>query len=56
MLRKICIVRIQPRRPRPSVGHADYSAPTRKHELDHTDHTHHTDHTDHTDQEPIYLP
>ena len=30
-------------------SYADYTAPTRQHELDHTDHTHHTDHTDHTD-------
>ena len=30
------------------VGHADYTAPIRQHELDHTDHT------DHTDQESKY--
>ena len=30
--------------------HADYTAPTRQHEIDHTDHT------DHTDQEIINLP
>ena len=34
---------------------ADYTAPTRQHELDHTDHTDRTDHTDHTDQECKYL-
>ena len=43
------------------VDHADFTAPNRQHELDHTDrtdhtdntdntdHTHHTDHIDHTD-------
>ena len=35
------------------LDHADYTARTRQHELDHTDHTYHTDHTD---QEYIYLP
>ena len=32
---------------KPVLDHAHCTAPTRKHELDHTDHT------DHTDQEPI---
>ena len=36
-----------------ALDHADFSAPTRQHELDHTDHTDHTDLTDHTDQEYI---
>ena len=31
-----------------AVDRADYTAPTRQHELDHTDHTYHTD------QESIY--
>ena len=35
MLRKICIVQIKPRKHVPD--HADYSAPTRQHGLDHTD-------------------
>ena len=26
------------------LNHADYTAPTRQHEVDHTDHTDHTDH------------
>ena len=34
----------------PGVDHADYTAPTRKHELDPTDPT------DHTDQESIICP
>ena len=34
---------------KPALDHADYSAPTRQHGLDHTDHT------DHTDQECLYL-
>ena len=33
------------------LGHADYTAPARQRELDHTDHTDNTDHTDHTDEE-----
>ena len=36
-----------------ALDDADYTAPTRQHELDHTDHT---DHTGHTDQESIYFP
>ena len=48
MLRMICIVQVQPRRY--VLDHADYTAPTRQHELDRTDHT---DHIDHTDQESI---
>ena len=31
------------------VDHADFTAPNRQHELDHTDHTDHTDNTDNTD-------
>ena len=27
---------------------ADYKAPTRRHEMDHTNHTNHTNRTDHT--------
>ena len=46
-------VQIQPRKHVLSIGHADCTAPTRKHDLDPTDHT---DHTDHTDQESIYYP
>ena len=42
------MVQIQPRKL--VLDHADYTAPTRQHELDHTDHT---DHADHTDQESI---
>ena len=48
MLCRICIVQIQPRKY--VLDDADYAAPTRQHELDHTDHT---DHTEHTDQEYI---
>ena len=33
----------------PIVDRAEYAAPTRQRELDHTDHTDHTDHADHTD-------
>ena len=51
MLCKICTVQIQPRNLR--LDHADYTAPTRPHELDPTDHT---DHTDHTDQEYLICP
>ena len=39
------VVQIQPKKP--VLDHADDTAPTRQHELDHTDHT------DHTDQEYI---
>ena len=45
MLCRICVVQIQPRKH--GLDHADYTVPTRQHELDHTDHT------DHTDQEYI---
>ena len=38
---RICIEQIQPRKQ--FVDHADYTAPTRQHELDHADHTDHTD-------------
>ena len=38
-------MQLQPRKH--ELDHADYTAPTRQHELDHTDHTAHTDHTDH---------
>ena len=38
----MCVVQIQPRKHR--AYHADYTASTRQHELDHTDHTDHTDH------------
>ena len=31
-----------------TVDHADDTAPTRQHEVDHTDHTDHADHADHT--------
>ena len=49
---RICVVQIQPRKDVLNhADHADYTAPTRQHELDHTDHTYHTDHTHHTDQE-----
>ena len=48
MLCRICTVHIQPRKH--VLDHADYTVPTRQHELDHTDHT------DHTDQEFICLP
>ena len=48
MLRRIYTVQIQPMKH--VLDHAEYTAPTRQHELDHTDHT------DHTDQESIYLP
>ena len=37
MLCRICIVQIQPRKR--VLDHADCTAPTRQHELDHTDHT-----------------
>ena len=46
MLCRICIVQIQPRKH--ALDLADYTAPPRQHELDHTDHT------DHTDQGYIY--
>ena len=41
-----------PQETRATVEHADYTAPTRQHELDYTDHT------DHTDREYIiiYMP
>ena len=45
------VVQIQPRKHVPD--HADYTAPTRQHELNHTDYIDHTDHIDHTDQESI---
>ena len=45
MLRRIYTVQIQPMKH--VLDHAEYTAPTRQHELDHTDHT------DHTDQEYI---
>ena len=35
MLWRICVVQIQPRKH--VLDHADYTAPTRQHELDHTD-------------------
>ena len=38
----IYIVQIQPRKH--ELDHADYTAPSRQHDLDHTDHTDHTDH------------
>ena len=41
MLHRICILQIQPKNP--ALDHADYTALTRQHELDHTDHTDHTD-------------
>ena len=42
------VVQVQPRKHALlTVGHTEYTAPTRQHELDHTDHT------DHTDQESI---
>ena len=47
VLCRLCRVQIQPSKL--VVDYADYTAPTRKHELDHTDHT------DHTDQESICL-
>ena len=31
------------------LDHAEYTGPTRQHELDHTGHTDHIDNTDHTD-------
>ena len=43
------MVHIQPRKR--VFDYADYTAPTRQHELDHTDHT---DHTGHTDEEYVY--
>ena len=48
---RICIVQIIPRTH--VLDHADYTAPTRQHEPEHTDHTDHTDHTNHTDQKYI---
>ena len=41
-----------------ALDRADYTAPTRQHELYHTDHTDHTDNTDHADhaRSGIYLP
>ena len=48
MLCRIWIAQIQLRKL--VLDHADYTAPTRQHELSHTDHT------DHTDQEYVYLP
>ena len=44
MLRRIRRVQIQPRKH--VLDRADYKAPTRQGELDHTDHTDHADHTD----------
>ena len=35
------MVQIQPRKD--ALDHADFTAPTQQHELDHTDHTDHTD-------------
>ena len=32
-----------------TVDHADVTAPSRRHEKDHTDHTDHADHTDRAD-------
>ena len=40
-VRRICIVQILPRKE--VLDHAEYTAPARQHELDHTDHTDHTD-------------
>ena len=37
----ICVAQMQPRKH--ALDDADYTAPTRQHELDHTDHTDYTD-------------
>ena len=47
MLYRTCTAQIK--RGENMPDNADYTAPTRKHELDHRDHRDHTDHTDHTD-------
>ena len=36
-----------------ALDHADYTAFTRQHELNHTDRRDYTDHTDHTDREDV---
>ena len=52
VVQNLCtVVQTQPKRR--VLDRADYTAPTRQHDLNHTDHADHTDHTDHTDQEFI---